>query len=202
MSDVTRRDALKLLALIAAAPTFSFGCRPEEMRQAQQRQGQTQPGPDYRPQFFTEHEYQTVTVLADWVIPADERSGSASDAGVPAFIDFIMSDPLIPGLGQRQTAIRGGLAWLDYQCLQRYGRPFIACSQEQQQELLDLIAYPEVAPPEMAPGVAFFNSFRDLVASGFWSSKMGMEDLQYMGNTAVAEWKGCPDEVLEHLGLK
>jgi len=159
MSELNRRDALKLLALMAAAPTFSFGCRPEEVQQAQQRRGQTQPGPDYRPRFFTEHEYRTVTVLADWIIPADERSGSASDAGVPAFIDFVMSDPLIPGLERRQTAIRGGLAWLDYQCLRRYGAPFVECSRSQQQEMLDLIAYPEVAPPEMAPGVAFFNSF-------------------------------------------
>jgi hypothetical protein len=201
MSKLNRRDALKLLALMAAAPTFSFACRTEEIHQAHQRQGQTQPGPDYQPQFFNEHEYRTVKVLADWIIPADERSGSASDAGVPAFIDFIMNDPLIPGLERRQTAIRGGLAWLDYQCLQRYGVPFVECSRSQQQELLDLIAYPEVAPPEMAPGVAFFNSFRDLVASGFWSSKMGMEDLQYMGNTAIPEWTGCPDAVLAHLKL-
>ena len=93
MSKLNRRDALKLLALMAAAPTFSFACRPEEIHQAHQRQGQTQPGPDYQPQFFNEHEYRTVKVLADWIIPADERSGSASDAGVPAFIDFIMNDP-------------------------------------------------------------------------------------------------------------
>ncbi len=160
-SELSRRDALKLLALMAAAPTFSFGCRPEEIHQAHQRQGQTQPSPDRKPQFFTEHEYRTITVLADWIIPADERSGSASDAGVPAFIDYIMTDPLIPGLERRQTAIRGGLAWLDYHCLKRYGEPFVACTPSQQQEMLEQIAYPEVAPPEMQPGVAFFNSLRD-----------------------------------------
>lgn len=200
-SELSRRDALKLLALMAAAPTFSFGCRPEEIHQAHQRQGQTQPSPDRKPQFFTEHEYRTITVLADWIIPADERSGSASDAGVPAFIDYIMTDPLIPGLERRQTAIRGGLAWLDYHCLKRYGEPFVACTPSQQQEMLEQIAYPEVAPPEMQPGVAFFNSLRDLVASGFWTSQMGMEDLSYKGNTAVSEWTGCPEEVLAHLKL-
>ncbi len=207
MSDLNRRDALKLLALMAAAPTFAFGCRPEDMKQARQRAasplpGETQPGPDYQRQFFTEHEFATVSMLADWIIPADERSGSATDAYVPEFIDFIMSDDLIWGKEQRQTAIRGGLAWLDYQCLKRYDRLFIECSREEQQEMLDLIAYPEEAPEEMQPGVVFFNSLRDMVASGFWSSKMGVEDLQYMGNTFVQEWKGCPTEVLKYLGLE
>ncbi len=69
--------------------------------------------------------------------------------------------------------------------------------------MLDDIAYPEKAKgkPELSPGVRFFSSFRDLTATGFWSSKMGVEDLQYMGNTYVAEWKGPPPEVLKKLGL-
>ncbi len=206
MKDLNRRDALKLLALMAAAPTFAFGCRPEEIQEARQQAtslpGETQPGPSYKRQFFTEHEFATVAVLADWIIPADERSGSAMDAYVPEFIDFIMSDDQIWGKEQRQAAIRGGLAWLDYQCLKRYDRLFIACSREEQQEMLDLIAYPETAPEEMQPGVTFFNSLRDMVASGFWSSKIGVEDLQYMGNTYVKEWKGCPSHVLRYLGLE
>lgn len=204
MPDINRRDALKLLGLMAAAPTFSFACTGKEMSDAQQRaatSATTQPGTGYELQFFTDHEYETVRMLADMIIPADERSGSASEAGVPEFMDFIMTDELIPGRERRQTAMRGGLAWLDYECLERFDNPFIECTEQQRTSLLDEIAWPEQAPPEVSPGVEFFNSFRDLAASGFWSSKMGVEDLQYMGNTYVDEWTGCPDEVLDHIGV-
>lgn len=199
-----RRDALKLMGLMAAASSFSFACTGEETRDAQERasrEATTQPDDDYELQFFTEHEYETVRTLADMVIPADERSGSASDAGVPEFMDFVMTDELLPGMEQRQTAMRGGLAWLDYECLERFDGPFIECTEEERKELLDIIAWPEEAPPEMEAGVAFFNSFRDLTASGFFSSKMGVEDLEYIGNAYVEEWTGCSDETLQHLDL-
>ena len=106
----------------------------------------------------------TITVLADIIIPKDGKSGSASDAKVPEFIEFIVKD--IPS---HKLPMRGGLKWLDMQCLNRYGKPFIKCSSAQQTQLLDLIAYPELAKAEMAQGVAFFNRMRDLTASGFWS---------------------------------
>ena len=210
--SMNRRDAVKLMGLMAAASTFSFGCTDEEARQAQQRAaasgaegsergGTTQPAADYERQFFTDHEHETVSVLADLVIPADERSGSATDAGVPAFMDFVMTDELLAGMEERQTAMRGGLAWLDHACLQRFeGRLFTECSEAEQKELLDQIAYPEDAAPEMGAGVEFFSSFRDLTASGFFSSKMGVEDLQYIGNKAT-DWNGCPDEVLDYIGV-
>jgi hypothetical protein len=204
MSELNRRDALKLIGLMAAAPTFSFACSPQETGEAQRRAAKsvtTQPGPDYALQFFTDAEFRTVRVLADMVIPADERSGSASDARVPEFIDFVMADEQLGDPGDRQTAMRGGLAWIDYQCLQRFDALFADCSEAQRKQLLDQIAWPDDAPPEMQPGVEFFGSFRDLTASGFWSSKMGMQDLQYMGNTYVDEWTGCPDEVHRHIGL-
>ena len=135
-------------------------------------------------------------MLVDLIIPADDRSGSATDAGVPAFMDFMMTDR--PSM---QLPMRGGLAWLDAQCHKRFKSTFIGCTDAQRTELLDQIAYPDMAPPELSQGVAFFNSFRDLTASGFWSSKMGVEDLQYIGNTVVHEWKGAPQEVLDHLGV-
>lgn len=215
MSDLSRRDALKLMGLMAAASTFSFACSDQELGEAARRgadttsteagalsfRGETQPAGDYQRQFFTDHEYETVRVLVDYIIPADDRSGSATDAGVPAFMDSVMSDELLAGRAQRQTAMRGGLAWIDYQCVQRYEASFVECSEAQQRELLDQIAYPEEAAPEMAAGVRFFNSFRDLTASGFFSSKMGMEDLQYMGNRAQTSWDGCPAHVLQHVGV-
>jgi hypothetical protein len=206
MSDLHRRDALKLLGLMAAAPTFSVACSSEDVQQARNQQPQsaaTQPNPqEYDLRLFTDHEFETVQVLADWIIPADDRSGSATDAGVPSFIDFILTDERLSDREEQQTAFRGGLAWIDYECIDRHGAPFIECNEKQQQALLDDIAWPETADDAMQPGVEFFNSLRDLTASGFFSSKMGMEDLQYQGNRYVAEWTGCPDEVLEHAGLE
>ncbi len=200
-----RRDALKLMALMAAAPTFSFACTGEEAGSGAASMdtpdGATKPGPDYTKQFFTDHEMRTVRILADWVIPADERSGSASDARVPAFIDHVMADEFLGDPEPRQMSMRGGLAWIDYQCLQRFDALFADCSEPQQRELLDDIAWPDAVPDGMAPGVEFFNSFRNLVATGFFSSKMGIEDLGYIGNAYVREWTGCPDHVLNYIGV-
>lgn len=204
MSTLNRRDALKLLGIMAAAPTFSVSCTSENVQEARQQTDSvpTRPQPDtYDRQFLTDHEHQTVRVLVDWIIPADDRSGSATDAGVPAFIDFILTDEKLENRQEQQTAFRGGLAWIDYECIDRFNAPFVECSETQQQELLDAIAWPEAADPSMQPGVTFFNSLRDLTASGFFSSKMGMEDLEYQGNRVVTEWTGCPDEVLSHVGV-
>ncbi len=137
-----------------------------------------------------------VRVLVDLIIPKDERSGSATDAGVPQFMDFMMNDQ-----PPRQTAMRGGLAWIDLECQDRFDKRFLECTAAERAAVLDDIAWPAKARPEFAQGVAFFNSFRDLTASGFWSSKMGVQDLKYMGNVMVPEWKGCPDEALKKLGL-
>jgi hypothetical protein len=200
-----RRDALKLMALMAAAPTFSFACTGEETgseaASVNAPDGATRPGADYTAQFFTDHEMRIVRTMADLVIPADDRSGSASDARVPEFIDHVMTDELLGDPESRQTAMRGGLAWVDYQCLQRFDTLFADCSETQQKELLDDIAWPDAAPDGMEPGVEFFNSFRNLVATGFFSSQMGVNDLGYIGNTYVSEWTGCPDEVLNHIGV-
>lgn len=219
MSDLSRRDALKMLGVMtaASASTLSLaGCTSEEatgVREraaAQQgsasedssRAGTTRPvAAGYERQFFTEHEYETVSVLADLIIPADDRSGSATDAGVPAFIDFVMTDELLGDRRRPQTALRGGLAWLDLESRDRFDTAtFLEATGEQRRTLLDAIAYPEEAAPEVRAGVVFFNTLRDLVASGFFSSKMGVEDLEYIGNKAHA-WNGCPDEVLDHIGV-
>lgn len=173
--------------------------------------------PAFVPKFFTAHEYQTVRVLVDAIVPRDERSGSATDAGVPEFMDFILNDePRLAEETRRQTAMRGGLAWIDLECQRRFDKTFVACSEAERTALLDDISRPPLEPPDVAAagvsdevptlpvlshGRAFFASFRDLTATGFWTTKMGMDDLQYMGNRVVAEWRGCPDEALKKLGV-
>lgn len=197
---LSRREALRLLA---AAPLSSLVLAPREIGELveglalrQRRVGPQLPPADAEPVFFTPHEYRTVAVLADLVLPADERSGSATEAGVPAFIDFVVAEQT-----PRQVAMRGGLAWLDAEARERFDGDFVALEPGQQTAILDDVAWPDRAPEELTHGVAFFAAFRDMVASGFFSSRMGIEDLGYSGNRYVSRWRGCPDEQLRHIGL-
>jgi len=197
MTTLNRRTLLQLLASAPLAAGFTWtDAEAAQAHQHAQAARRTAPKAAFKPAFFTPHELATATLLANTIIPKDARSGSAADAGVPEFMDFMMKDQ-----PARQTAMRGGLAWLDLECQRRFDKMFIDCPAEERSAVLDDIAWPQKAKPEFSQGVAFFNSFRDLTAGGFWSSKMGVEDLQYMGNTFVAEWKGCPDDVLQRLGV-
>jgi len=145
--------------------------------------------------FFTAEEMATITILGDIILPKDEISGSASDAGVPAFIEFIVKD-----MPDHQIPMRGGLRWLDMQCLNKYDKGFKDCTSAQQMELVDAIAWPEKAKPEMAQGVAFFNLMRNLTASGFYTSELGVKDIGYVGNVPN-QWNGVPADVQQHYGL-
>lgn len=212
MASVNRRDALRLMAAAPIAAGFSFTTA--EMASAhalRQSARAAAPAAAYEPKFFSAHEYETVRILADMILPRDERSGSASDLGVPEFIDTLLVDApvVLAQESRRQTAMRGGLAWLDRECQRRFDKTFVACIPTERAAVLDDISWPVPEPPadapppvpDFAPGRAFFFSFRDLTASGFWTSKEGMADLQFMGNRAVAEWTGCPDEAVAQLGL-
>ena len=146
--------------------------------------------------FFTPHELTTITILGDIIIPRDERSGSASDAKVPEFIEFIVKDK-----PEHQVPLRGGLRWLDQQCFRRFDRAFSDCDQKQQIEMIEEIAYPETAKPIMGPGVAFFDRMRSLTATGFFTSKAGIEDLGYLGNRPN-KWEGVPEDIIRQYGLE
>ncbi len=198
MSNLTRRETIKLMSMasLAAGFTWSEADLHRANKNLEARAVGAGVDEEFAPEFFTEHELETVRVLVDLIIPADERSGSATDAGVPEFMDFMMIDR-----PENQTPMRGGLAWMDLESLERFGTTFTESTDAQRREILDDIAYPETAPETVSPGVEFFSSFRDLTASGFWTTKMGIEDLQYIGNEFVQEWTGCPDEALEQLGV-
>lgn len=170
------------------SPKFSIDRYREEVEREEQLQKEKD--------FFTDHEMKTIRVLSDIIIPADDVSGSASDAGVPDFIAFIVKD-----MPYHQLPMRGGLKWLDVHCLRNYGKAFVDCSSDEQIEVVDQIAYPDSAPAEMKQGVAFFNRMRDLTATGFFTSKIGIADLGYAGNTPN-QWNGVPDEVLAQYGVK
>ena len=149
----------------------------------------------FKAQFFTKSELKTLAVLVDIIIPADEKSGSATDAGVPDFIEFMAKDR--PEL---QTPLRGGLHWLDTQAIKRFSEKFVEISHQQRLEIIDDIAFPNRKVLGMSQGVAFFNLARNLTATGFWSSKMGITDIGYLGNTPNT-WDGPPADVLAQYGL-
>ncbi|MEO5999686.1 MAG: gluconate 2-dehydrogenase subunit 3 family protein [Chitinophagaceae bacterium] len=145
--------------------------------------------------FFTDNEMATITILGDIIIPKDAVSGSASDAKVPEFIEFIVKD-----MPEHQTPMRGGLRWLDMQCLTRYEKAFKDCTKIQQMEMVDQIAWPKKAKPAMAQGVAFFSLVRNLTATGFYTSEIGVKDVGYLGNVPN-QWNGVPDDVLKQYNL-
>lgn len=194
MAEISRRDALQIFAGI---PLLVAGVSPQTVSRAAEaaRIALARPA-DFTPVFFGPHEFATVRVLAELVIPRDGRSGGALDAGVPEFMDFILTEKT-----SLQTPIRGGLAWLDQEAVMRFGREFIEIADLDRRTILDDIAWPKRAKAVHSQGVAFFSTFRDLCASGFFSSRIGVEDLRYLGNQFVMEWKGCPPEALQKLGV-
>jgi Gluconate 2-dehydrogenase subunit 3 len=216
MAGIDRREALRVLTGAPLAVGFALSGAEAAAAHAHAREAVAAAarGQVYKPRFFTPHEWDTVRLLVDLIIPRDERSGSATDAGVPEFMDFIVTDPMESDRGreERQTAMRGGLAWIDAECVKRFGHELVECSAAERTAFLDDVAFsrkdddePDTAGDlrvRLRHGPSFFSSFRDLTASGFWSSRMGVEDLGYQGNTFVAEWKGCPPEALRKLGLE
>jgi len=194
MATIDRRQVLQILGSAPLAAGFAW--TETEVGVAQRQAQQARRTPTFKPAFFTAREYATVVVLAEMIIPKDERSGGAIEAGVPEFLDFMMVDQ-----PARQVPMRGGLAWLDQECNRHFNKTFVAAADAERREVLDRLSGLEPARGGPSHGLAFFRSFRDLVATGFWTSKMGIEDLQFSGNVFVAEWNGCPEDALKKLGL-
>ncbi|MGI4727429.1 MAG: gluconate 2-dehydrogenase subunit 3 family protein [Janthinobacterium lividum] len=206
---MNRRDSLKAIGLTTLSTALLIdACKPGTEKAAENNNPATGDEAGREPfeiernkklqaeTFFTKAEMATITVLGDIIIPKDEHSGSASDAGVPEFIEFIVKD--IP---EHKTPMRGGLRWLDVQCAERYNHAFVDCSHDQQIEMVTAIAYPLKAKPEMQQGVNFFNRMRDLTSSGFFTSKIGIKDIGYVGNQPN-QWKGVPEDVLKQYGME
>jgi gluconate 2-dehydrogenase gamma chain len=192
-TGVSRRDVLRSLAIGAAGGSVlqMIPAQAAEYAHALVRKEKVASATGrYTPKFFSAHQYETLTSLCDTIIPKDERSGGAVEAGAPEFIDLLTSENM-----EFQTRIGGGLMWLDNFCIDRYGKAYLECAAEQRKEVLDLIAYRKNAKerPGLKSGVAFFAALRDMTCDGFYTSKIGIADLQYIGNTSVHEFPGCPE---------
>jgi gluconate 2-dehydrogenase gamma chain len=191
-SSVTRRDILKTLAVGAVSGSVLQVIPAKAAEYAHQVVHNEKPSSSagkYVPKFLSPHQYEMLTTLCDTIIPKDEKSGGAVEAGAPEFIDLLTSEN-----EEYQLTLGGGLQWLDSYCSDRYSNVFLDCSPEQRKEVLDLIAFRKNVKQDLtlSPGVVFFAFLRRLTCDGFYTSKIGIADLQYIGNTALREFPGCP----------
>ena len=202
---ITRRRALQVLGAVPVAAALGQAPAQQPKPLTPGVTSQVPSGPaaapaaPATPTFFNNHERRTLRVLVDYIIPRDEHSGSATDAKVPEYIEFLLAEK--DANPATQVAFQGGLAWIDTESHKRFNKTFINASDAQRREILDDIAYPGKAKPEMSHGVAFFNRLRDMTASGFFSSAIGFRDLQYQGNVFNPGYDGCPPAALEKLGV-
>jgi len=189
---ISRRDILRTLAVGAVGGSVLQVIPAEAaayVHQMVRKERAARAAGKYAPKYFSAHQYETLTALCDAIIPKDEKSGGAVEAGAPEFIDLLTSEN-----ETYQLKLGGGLFWLDNFCTDRYGHVYLECAPEQKKEALDLIAYRKNAKqaPTLSQGVAFFAFLRNLTCDGFYTSKIGIEDLGYIGNTTLHEFPGCP----------
>jgi gluconate 2-dehydrogenase gamma chain len=191
-NSVSRRDILRTLAVGAVSGSVLQVIPAKAAEYAHQtvhNEKAASAAGKYAPKFFSAHQYEMLTNLCDTIIPKDEKSGGALEAGAPEFIDLLTSEN-----EEWQLALGGGLQWLDSFCSDRYSNVFLDCTPEEKKEVLDLIAFRKNAKQDssLSQGVAFFAFLRRLTCDGFYTSKIGIEDLQYIGNTVLREFPGCP----------
>ncbi len=188
-----RRDALKAIGAGAFGMGAAYGVTPKALERFYETLAQGQ----YDYVFFTPDELAAIRILADMIIPRDDVSGSATDAGTVEYVDFILS----VSNGETQQLWRDGLTWLDNECRRRFTNGYATCTDEQRGQVIDDIARPRRAREELAEQVEWFNAVRNLVGSGFFSSEMGVRDLGYIGNVFNPNWQGAPQEALDELGV-
>ncbi len=191
--EPNRRDALKSMGAGAFSLSAAYGVTPKALERFYETLTQGQ----YEYVFFTPDELAAIRILADMIIPRDEVSGSATDAGTVEYVDFILS----VSNDEIQQGWRDGLAWLDAECRRRFTNGYVACTDEQRGQIVDDIAWPRRAREEFTEQVEWFNTVRNLVGSGFFSSEMGVRDLGYIGNVFNPNWQGAPLEALDELGV-
>jgi len=190
--SISRRDLIKSLGLTAAAGSMlrvvPLATAEKAHRMVGAHRAASSSG-EYAPKFFPEPQYKTLRALCQAIIPPDQESGGAVEAGAPEFIDLLSSENKA-----LQLQLGGGIMWLDAACMERYGQTFLQCSRGQQTEMLDLIAFRKNADkdPRLRPGIEFFATLRKYTADGFFTSEIGIQYLGYVGNTYLKEFPGCP----------
>jgi gluconate 2-dehydrogenase gamma chain len=189
---VSRRDVLKSLTMGTLAGSVLQVIPAQAAEYAHhmvEEEKAAAPDGSYVPKFFSPNHYQTLRALCQAIIPPDGSAGGAIEAGAPEWIDLLTSEN-----SEYQLKLDGGIMWLDHACSGRYGNAYLGCTVEQQKQMLDLIAYRKNAKddPSLSQGIEFFAFLRKLVADGFFTSKIGIQYLDYIGNTYLTSFPGCP----------
>jgi hypothetical protein len=182
MSEISRRDALRRIALVLAATGVVDQASAQEVHHLAS-QGTAASGGAYTPTAFTEHEYHTLERLTDLIIPVENDAPGALAAGAPPWIDMLAG-----ANDQLKSIYARGFEWLDGTMRQRGVADFLSASSSQQVEMLDSIAYRRSETPELAPGIEFFAWVRRMTVDAFYTSAIGIRDLDYRGNTALASY--------------
>src|ERR1051325_9439176 len=187
--EFSRRD---LLARLAAGMSIVAAADAQHVHESMAQEKTAQKGP-YKPKSLTAHEYATLERLSDLIIPADEHSPGALEAGAAAFIDFLCASS-----DEMRDIYTGGILWLDAEMKHRYsGKAFVEGAPADQTAMLDLVAWRKNRSPELNPGIDFFAFCRRMVADAYYTSPIGFKEVGYMGNGAVAEFK-VPQEALDY----
>jgi hypothetical protein len=191
MQSISRRNVLKSLSVGAMAGSMLRVIPLEAAEYAHQMIAAEKIATKaaYTPKYFPAEQYKTLQALCETIFPADAECGGAIEAGAPEFIDLLTSENT-----DYQLKLGGGLMWLDAECEDRYGRTYLACEPPQQKEMLDRIAFRSKSGSDksFSPGIEFFAFLRALTADGFFTSKIGIEYLGYIGNTFLTDFPGCP----------
>jgi gluconate 2-dehydrogenase gamma chain len=192
MSDISRRDLLRNVALSAALGGLTVEAAQHVHQMAADEKKQAAGA--YQVKAFTQQEWASLRRLCDMTFPADQHSKGALEAGAPEFIDLLASQ------NQEIAALyTGGLGWMDAESNRRFNAPFVKAKPEQQTELLDLIAYRRNAEsnPALGPGVRFFDWARKMIADGYYTSKVGVADLGFVGNKGMSQFQ-VPAEAIQY----
>jgi gluconate 2-dehydrogenase gamma chain len=176
----SRRDLLRNVALAATLGGLNAEAAQHVHQAAAAEKADTG---TYKAKLLNAHEFQTMQRLADMIIPADEHSKGALDAGAVEFIDLLCSQN--PELA---TIYTGGIAWLDGAMKRQYNSDFVTAKPDQQTAMLDLIAYRKNQTPELGPGIVFFDWARKMVVDAYYTSAIGVKDVGYMGNKGMSEF--------------
>ncbi len=218
IGDVSRRDMLRTIALSVTVVAGQMKLEAAQHVHGRAQEEKKKSG-TYKPKLFSEHEFQTLGRLAELIVPADSRSGSARDAGAPEFIDLLCSQN-----DELAATFTGGLSWLDAEMRQRYSATFVTARPEQQTAILDLLVeagqleqerktkgetyeqsdhykdfrrYGVHAPSDLGPGIVFFDWVRTMTVDAFYTSEIGIKDIDFRGNGSVSKYE-VPKEVIDY----